>query len=57
MAKVLNLVDIQGSDVQSKRPASSTVDVPVPKRLAMSRMPIHKEESSPHVSVYNSLCI
>ena len=56
MAKVLNLVDVQGSNnMPSKRPASSTADVPVSERPAISHiMPIH-EGRSPHVSVCNSL--
>ena len=55
MAKVLNLVDIQGADLQNKRPASSIADIPVPKRPAVSHMSIHQEGSTPRVSVSVSL--
>lgn len=52
MAKVLNLIS---PDMQNKRPASSTADVPVPKRPTISRMPIHQEGRSPPVLVCNLL--
>lgn len=57
MAKVLDLVDIQDSDIPSKRPASSTAGVPVAKRPALSRMSVNEEGGSPDVSVCNYLLI
>lgn len=55
MTKVLDLVDIQGSDISSKQPASSTACVPVAKRPALSRMSVN-EEGDCQMHRYTIIC-
>ena len=51
MTAVLDLVEIQGSGIPSKRSARYTADIPVAKRPAVSCLPVHQEGRSPDVSV------